>query len=451
MKLRAPVPVWALAVSAASLAACGRQGAPRDTCELRHPIVLSHHWSTVPVCQDELPSEACEARLPEGYCLDWRYDEELGREACYEWRVPEDERDLPPYDVNPHDPALTRDVGDHYRYFSRAVVDRLEACGNRVYHSDKPPHASYQVRARSLRNTVLAALEDSGAEKVNLIGLSQGVQDARYMTAVLPVDDDDPSRGAMRDRVAGVVSLVGEDRGAESGSLLLSIMEGQNEGDWSVPVEYAGYGVEELDAVLWEDAETPGTQHVLVEGYDPEDPQQYDLGPEEKYRTFLHSVANLSMEYMRSDPDAGTLGAEGYESLRAHLGYEEVGWLDLVTEERERDNGIVYLSYACQVRTWQDRWGDPTAHSGVQALYGDNDGHVTVESQSFGSKGWDNFEHVETMAGDEQGSGYHHMYLTGRGDAHYGPAEPHREPPPYGGGTPDFYEQVLRDMAARGL
>ncbi|MFW5877251.1 MAG: esterase/lipase family protein [Myxococcota bacterium] len=451
MKPRFPMPPSAAFALAATLVACGEDSAATDTCQLRHPIVLSHHWSSLAVCSDPLPSASCEARLPERYCADWRFDAELDREACYEWRIPEDERELPPYSVNPHDPALTRDMDDHYRYFSKAIVDRLEACGNEVYHSDKPPFASYAVRARSLRNTVLDALADSGADKVNLIGLSQGVQDARYMTAALPVDDADPDGPAMRDRVAGVVSLVGEDQGAESGSLLLALMAGENDGDWSVPVDYAGLRLEDMDDVLWRDGETDGSPYVLVEGYDPENPREYDLGPEEKLQALLDSVANLSMEYMRSDPDAGTLGAEGYESLRAYLGFDETGWHDMVPEARERDNGIVYMSYACQVRTWQPRWGDPTAHAGVQSLYGPNDGHVTVESQSFDSKGWPNFEHVHTMAGSEEGSGYNHMYLTGRGDDHLGPAEPHREPPPYGSSTPDFYEQVLRDMAARGL
>jgi hypothetical protein len=444
-------PLIALVLVATS--ACGADDTPTgDTCTLRYPIVLSHHWSTLRICADPLPSERCDRRQPARLCADWRYDEDLGRDTCHAWRVPEDERHLPPRNVNAHDPALERDMDEYHRYYSKDIVDRLEACGNRVYHSDKPAYASYAVRARSLRNTVLEALADSGADKVHLFGMSQGVQDARYMTAALPVDDDDPEGARMHERVASVVSVVGEDQGAESASLLLTLVAGENGGDWNARAAAAAPGDDELMDVLWNDTAAPEPTAVLLEGYDADDPAEHGLGPDDAYRHFVHSVADLSMEYMTADPDAGFLDPEDWASLRSHLAAPEEDWLQAVPPSREDDNGILYLSYAAMIRWWDpEAWGTDLAFSIVRSLYGDNDGYVTVASQSFADKPHPNFEHVKTMAGDEAGRGYHHMFFGGRNDAIYGPTEPHLEPHPYGGSSADFYEQVARDLAARGL
>jgi hypothetical protein len=423
-----------------------------DTCQLRHPIVLSHHWSAAPICADPLPSEQCDRRQPARYCADWRYDAELERDTCHAWRIPEDERWLPPRDTNDHDPDLQRSMDGHLRYYSRAIVERLEACGNEVYLSDKPPYASYEVRARSLRNTVLNALEASGSDRVHLFGMSQGVQDARYMTAVLPVDDADASRGWMRDRVASVVSVVGEDQGAESASLLLTLLPVGDEDGWSALPPSAGISQEDMAAVLWRDGAASDSPHVLLEGYDPHDSAEYDLDAGAMYATFLRSVADLSMEYMTGNPDAGMIGADGWAAVRAHLDMDETGWPEVVLEQDERDNGVEYLSYAAMAHRWDAAdWGADLAFSLIRSLYGDNDGYVTVASQSFADKGYPNFHHVKTMAGSDQGRGYHHMYFSGRHDAIYGPADAHREPPPYGESSADFYEQVARDLAARGL
>src|SRR5690606_1234293 len=127
---------------------------------------------------------------------------------------------LPPRRVNASDPNLVRTSAaeSYHRYYSKEIVAGLEACGNRVFLSDKPPYASYQVRARSLRATVLEALAQTGAEKVIVMGMSQGVQDARFMVAQLPVDDRRPSKGWMRNKVAALVGMAGEHAGAESRS-----------------------------------------------------------------------------------------------------------------------------------------------------------------------------------------------------------------------------------------
>jgi hypothetical protein len=432
--------------------ACDSDTAITDTCALRYPIVLSHHWSAIPICADPLPSELCDRLQPARLCADWRFNDAIGREECHEWRVPEDERHLPPRNVNAHDPALQRDLDTYHRYYSKDIVDRLESCGNQVYLSDKPAYASYAVRARSLRNTVLAALADSGAERVHLLGMSQGVQDARRMTAALPVDDGDPGQGWMRDRVASVVSVVGEDQGAESASLLLALMAGEDASDWSVPSSLASPPEEDMRAVLWSDTDAIEATAVLVEGYDAGDPAEYGMGPAEAYRAYVHSVADLSVEYMTGDLEAGFLSPDAWASLRAYLATDEAHWLEAVPPTVEHDNGVAYLSYAAMIRWWDpDAWGADLAFSIVRALYGDNDGYVTVASQSFADEPHPNFHHVKTMAGDEAGRGYHHMYFGGRNDAVYGPREEHMEPSPYGGSSADFYEQVARDMAQRGL
>ena len=62
-----------------------------------------------------------------------------------------------------------------------------------------------------------------------------------------------------------------------------------------------------------------------------------------------------------------------------------------------------------------------------------------------------NFEHIKTLQGPFWSRGYHHMFYTGRNDGLYVPAPDAREAAPYNGNTADFYQQLARDLKARGL
>jgi hypothetical protein len=58
---------------------------------------------------------------------------------------------------------------------------------------------------------------------------------------------------------------------------------------------------------------------------------------------------------------------------------------------------------------------------------------------------------VKTMSGKLTGRGYHHMFFSGRNDAQFVPAASVREAAPYQGGSADFYQQMARDLKARGF
>lgn len=444
---------------------------PTANCKLDYPLVLSHHFGIRKICKDDWTASECARREPRAiatYCADW--DDTTG---CARWTLPSDEEHLPPRVVNASDPELVRTdaIFGYHRYFSKAIVDELETCGNQVYLSDKPAYASYQIRARSLRETVLQALKDSGSDKVVIIGHSQGVQDARLMTAALPVNDADPNGEQMREKVAAVVSLAGEHRGAESSSLLLmatyatNYLAGQGWGDYEAG--RAGWEMVSSEEIArdaaWRLKGNATSQEalrqqplVLTEGYDRTNPNEFDLNTDALYRTFLHAVTSLSRRYM-----GGTLSLDlrSWNDLKAYLGMEEGRWEDLVNAGNERCNGVRYFSYGARIRRWNsNQWGDGSTWYLMSALYGANDAYVSTDSQNFDRIGYwpcagswqDNFSHLKTLDGQLWGHGYHHMFFTGRnaGDA---PVYDARESAPYNGDAADVYRQVITDLNVHGL
>ncbi len=86
----------------------------------------------------------------------------------------------------------------------------------------------------------------------------------------------------------------------------------------------------------------------------------------------------------------------------------------------------------------------------VVILAGANDGYVSIDAQTLANPAA-NFEHIKTLNGQSLSRGYHHMFLTGRNDALYAPGEGWREAAPYNGDAAGFYQQVARDLKARGL
>lgn len=422
-------------------------------CKTRYPIVLSHHWSARKICNtDLLPSgKTCEQIEQAKNCRSW------SGSTCTLWAVPPDEVDLPPRDTSAGNPELVRDMKGYHRYFSKEIVDRLRnsfarnGCGNAVYIADKPVFAGYDVRARVLRETVLQALRETGAAKVNIIGMSQGVQDARYMAVALPVDDSHPGQGLMRSKVASIVSVVGEDAGAQSSSLLLDVFYLLNKGRWD---DYQALGSQwkeaELDAVLWRDRRASDAKYVLSEvGYVESDPGLTAMG---KYQSWLRSTAELSNRYMKPGLLMRLNFDPSWTALRTAAGMPDRSWSDKVPDSAEANNGVYYASYAAQIRNPVSNWGgDVYIHTVMQLLYGDNDGYVTVGSQSFTGKSASNFQHIKTMKGSVLGRGYHHMFFSGRNDALYAPQAGYREGWPYNGSSADFYEQVAANLKLRGF
>lgn len=441
-----------------------------DSCQLKYPVVLSHHFGLRTICPASWTPAQCLQREGDNvakYCADW--DDDAG---CQQWHLPADESHLPPRIDNLFDPNLKRtsNIAGYHRYFSKAIVDRLEQCGNEVFIADKPAYASYQLRSASLRRTVLQALDATGAEKVVIIGASQGVQDARFMAAVQPVDPAQPQLGNMGKHVAAIVSLAGEHRGAEiatigitgmyftnyrygdgwldpdNGAYFWSFEEGQS---LNTDLQWREVGSTTTDAELFQQP------LVLTEGYDPNNPMEYDLDRTMQFRSFLHGLAALSSQYMRTDYPRKEAG---WDALRDVLGMEETRWSELVNAENEACNGVGYYSYSARIRRWDYKfWGDATFYLGVTTFFGANDGYTTMASQNFDKIGYDacadgksNFEHIKTLDGHPWSHGYYHNFFTGR-NPHYGPKAPWlQERAPYKGDAADFYEQVMRDLIQRG-
>lgn len=424
--------------------------ASERSCKLKYPVVLSHHWG-VRLCSGECPHE------------------------------PQDNDILPPRISNMYDNSLSRpNMGQYYRYYSRHIVDRLEKdCGNDVFLADKPAYASYHIRAKSLRNTVKQALAETGAEKVVIIGMSQGVQDARYLASHLYFDDDNPSLGTMADYVGAIVSVVGEDTGAESSSLMLSNL-------------YLSCGWDNLDCEVSSDGQDnflPSAfwlrdgEQVLTENQPTikswiESQQNQNTLPADRtvnhvlYQSYLTSLINLSTKYMnRNNGEDGWVPAWDELLTQADpLGTQDhqsdcdqnIMWCvdnnfyqnELKTE---KNNGVQYYSYAGKVRNWTSEFNDSDGFLSwlsIAAFWLEaSDAYVSMSSQSFADKkDWPNFKHVKTLSGKWLSRGYHHMWFSGRYDHLLAPPKTkNQEPPPYDGGSDDFYEQVMVDLIAEGF
>lgn len=439
-------------------------------CQLKYPIVLSHHFGLRSICPDSWTPDECMTREGDNvakYCAGWSDDE-----GCLEWTLPTDEAHLPPRINNLFDPNLKRtsDIAQYHRYFSKEIVDRLEACGNDVYIADKPAYGSYQLRSASLRRTVMQALQETGADKVVILGTSQGVQDARFMTAVQPAELNNPAAGSMKKHVAAVVGFAGERLGAEIATIGISSMTLINysygEG-WIDPEAGAFFwdfeeGEKLNTDLMWRDVGNTTTDAelfdqplVLTEGYDINDPAEYDLDLNMQFRSFLSGLTVLSSQYMQRD---FYKDEQAWDALRDALGLTEFGWEDLVNANNEACNGVDYFSYSARIRNWDyTYWGDATFYLGVTALYGKNDGYTTMDSQNLGNIGYpkcadgkSNFEHIKTMDGNIFSHGYYHNFFTGR-NKYYGPETTWlQESAPYKGNAADFYVQVMKDLIERG-
>jgi hypothetical protein len=422
-------------------------------CTTKYPIVLSHHWGARKICDEQQAGvrKSCEKVEESKNCRQWVGD------RCVHWAVPPDELYLPPRNYNHFNADLVREMSEYHRYFSKEIVGRLTmsheegGCANKVYIADKPAFASYEERAKVLRQTVLLALRENGAAKVNIIGMSQGAQDARYMAAVLPINDDEPNLGLMSNVVASIVSLAGEHAGAESADLSLAFFNLLNQGRWEKSSALGSFWNEsDFNKLLWQDKTSAVPMFILSEvGYNAIMP---GLRSEDKFKAFLRSTAELSTRFMSPDRIVKPLSNRSWSSLRRYAGMPDDNWLIKVPPRVEEDNGVSYYSFGAQIRVPASAWGaDSYIHGVIKLLYGDNDGYVTVKSQTFNQRFGANFQHVKILRGMASGSGYHHMFFSGRNDGLYAPANGKRESGLYGGSSADFYEAVARKLVSEGF
>jgi pimeloyl-ACP methyl ester carboxylesterase len=425
-----------------------------SSCQLKYPIVLSHHWSASPLCADPTVTgaKACvNTQNYERFCAAKGVDSN-GQRTCAEWRVPPEDADLPPRDTNRFDPTLKRALLGYHRYFSRAIVDGLAVtCGNKVYVADKPAYASYEVRAKSLRNTVLQALAETHADKVILMGLSQGAQDARFMTAALPVSDTDASKGRMKSKVAAVVTLSGEDGGAESATLQLDLIYLATGGVWTDYARAASPAlIDQITQQFWTRTSNGRLQYVLGENCQGADCDLMTTG--QRYTWLLRSLVELTPHYMHPTPlELASNITASWGALKSAAGMSRDSWEEQVPRWQEANNGVKYYSYGAVIQNFNPLIERPEAYYGVLLMAGPNDGFVSIGSQKFATFA-SNFEHIRTLNGSILGSGYHHMFFSGRNDALYEPAAAWaREPAPYQGDSASFFRQAARDLKARGL
>jgi pimeloyl-ACP methyl ester carboxylesterase len=425
------------------------------SCKLQYPVVLSHIWSAGLLCPnpEATGSMSCESTQDyERYCAR-KSTQADGSRKCLEWRVPDDEADMPPRDYSTSDPGLKRSMRGYGRYFGKAIVDRLkDACGNKVYIADKPPYASYAVRARALRSTVLQALRETGASKVNVIGVSMGVQDARYMAAVLPVDPNVPNGPRMNTKVASIVSLVGEDGGADSAGLALALGFVTSLGNWSSYPAALAPVLQTVTDASWKRSGAPMNEPgMLIENCQGE--LECNLTAEvDRYRWFLRSVVNLSPAFMRpSLMDYIASPITGWGSLRAFVGETDNQWRDRIPMSLEANNGVRYMAYGAVLRFPQPTWPGKAIFPLVSIVAGENDSNVGLSRQMFANTA-PNFENLKVMRGAPYTTGYHHTWFAGFNDAMYSSLIPEeQEPAPWRGGSADFYQQLARDMKVRGL
>ncbi|QUM76953.1 hypothetical protein HWV00_12270 [Moritella sp. 24] len=432
-------------------------------CRVNYPVVLTHHWGMKALCSSATDEE-CDRLVPAKYCQQWQWDE-LGQDQdCLSWRVPDKELDLPPRNYNVVEPSLQRDVSGYYRYFSQEIVQRLsEDCGNQVFIADNPAFSSSLVRAQSLRHTVLQALDNTGADKVILLGLSQGSQDARMLTQ-LSVDDGEfiasnvsestvinsdiensDAKNSMASKVAALVTIAGENEGSWSASVFLNTMYAQRHmtKNW----QWHDYdnnplwqlGKNQIMAGLWKNE---NSHYVLSEN------QRAVQTEADIFQQFLASNLVLTKKYMTGKAYSWVTWEQSWDELRRAAGLNEMYWNQLLTPSLELLNSISYYSYAAQVHGWNKAWGQSLFVANlVTLLEGKHDGYATVKSQSLsGDK-----QHVKTMSGSPKGSGYHHMFFSGRNDALYGPKEMDQELNLYRGSSADFYQQIMTNLVAAGF
>lgn len=101
-----------------------------------------------------------------------------------------------------------------YEYFFR-VKEYLEQLGCKVFVTQVDAFNTIEVRGTQLTEQILAILEETGAEKVNIIGHSMGGLDGRYAI----------THGGIGDKVAALVTISTPHQGTSIADIALGLME----------------------------------------------------------------------------------------------------------------------------------------------------------------------------------------------------------------------------------
>jgi len=104
-----------------------------------------------------------------------------------------------------------RDDVKIFRYWGK-IPKRLRKEGAKVFLGGQNAFGTHQSNAELLKKTVDSVLNETGAEKVNLIAHSKGGLEARYMISMLN----------MADKVASLTTLATPHRGSIHASLILA-------------------------------------------------------------------------------------------------------------------------------------------------------------------------------------------------------------------------------------
>jgi triacylglycerol lipase len=99
------------------------------------------------------------------------------------------------------------------------VADALRADGHVVYEAVAPPFQTADVRAEYLAQTVTQALDETGADKVNLIGHSMGGLDGRALISTLGYGN----------RVASLTTISTPHRGSYFADVVLGLASGSSD------------------------------------------------------------------------------------------------------------------------------------------------------------------------------------------------------------------------------
>ncbi|MFN3198212.1 MAG: lipase family alpha/beta hydrolase [Bradymonadia bacterium] len=140
------------------------------------------------------------------YC--WDHDTDCDAEPLFE----------PPADIKAtHYPIVLAhgfDASPSNRWGFYLVPEALAADGHAVYIAEVPPYHSIETRAAHLAPYIDAVLEETGAEKVNLIAHSMGGLDGRYVISALGYGD----------RVATLTTISSPHQGSAVADFALKVL-----------------------------------------------------------------------------------------------------------------------------------------------------------------------------------------------------------------------------------
>ena len=222
--------------------------------------------------------------------------------------------------------------------FADQIPETLRADGDAVFTLALPPFQSVEARAKVIAEQLEAIMSKTGANKVNLVGHSQGGLDARYLVSTM----------GWGDRVASVTTLATPHRGSPLADMALAMPAGADDYGASV-ARWVGRHVHE--STMAESADLRGNAKSLsVAGA-----AQFNANNPNVPGVFYQSWAGVSS--VMGDAKPGQQGAEA---------------MDPAQPAGTGGNHLNPLMYAAAMMMAAKAPGQP------------NDGVVTVDSAKWG-------------------------------------------------------------------